>query len=167
MNSFLSVLKELIMREISAYEKLILLSKQKKEAVIKNNFSDVDDIITKEQAVITKIKSLERQRDDVTNKIAYELKAEKGSVRLGEIIDIAQGETKQEFISLREKLEKIIFELSRLNALNKALINTHLKYSSFCIEVVSGYLNALTTYTNSGKANDNEKSNYSLLDRTV
>lgn len=167
MNQLLIELEELIIREISAYKELIALSKKKKQAIIKNSLSDIDIIGSNEQAVINRINSFETQREDITNKIAFVQKKPKGSVRLQDIIDNSDGKTQEAFISLKTELEQIIFELSRLNSLNRTLVNTHLKYSSFCIEVVSGYLNTLNTYTHSGKANDKETSRYSLLDRTV
>ncbi|MDD5018153.1 MAG: flagellar protein FlgN [Eubacteriales bacterium] len=168
MNRLVILLKEVMESEILAYREMLALSKGKKEALIKNDVSGLDAIVAREQAVLTKIKPLESQREDIAAKIAFESgTSEERKLSLPDIIDMCEGRSREELVRLRAELKEVVSELSVLNALNKTLIDTHLNYSSFFIEVLTGHLNTLNTYTQSGKADGKKTGGYSLIDQSV
>ena len=167
MSYLLTTLEEVLKTEISVYKEMLALSKDKKDALIKNSIKDLDVIIAKEQAVLKRIEPIESKRQDITDKIAVEFNIPQEELCFSDIIDISKGEQHEGLVCLKAEMEEVISKLSGLNMLNKVLIDTHLKYSSFCMNVLTGYLNMLNTYSHSGQVDGKRSGGYSLLDQSV
>ncbi len=73
------------------------------------------------------------------------------TLRMEHIIEVLRDERQDVFICLREELARVLFELSNLNLVNKGLIDTHLAYSDFCVNLLRGQINlTLGTYSQGG-----------------
>lgn len=167
MNRLFIVLKDVMIHETTAYKEMLSLSKQKKEVLVKNNTKELDLIVASEQAILKIIKKLELKREELIQDIATEYHALQDALHLKNIIDVVKGNLHDELIQVKTELEKVLAELADYNMLNKTLIDTHLQYSAFCMEVLNDQLNSVNTYSHSGDMSNEKTSRYGLFDTKV
>lgn len=167
MDQLLKTFKNVVFCEVTAYKELLALSKQKKTILVNNKTAELKDITEMEQGFLCKIKQYEADREDCVSKIAASSGLAQQTLDFQMIIDLAQDPLRQELIQLKSELEKMISELSDVNELNKTLINTHMKYISFCIEAIASHIRGSNTYSHSGRFKDEKSVSNVLIDRTV
>ena len=167
MNPLFETLKNEIAGEAAAYKALLKLAKQKKDILVSNKTSALNDIVLQEQEILGSIKQHAQTREDCVAKAAESFGVASETLHFQAIIDLTQGGVRQDFISLRTALADTVAELSEINALNKTLIETHMKYVSFCIEAVASHIKGLGTYSNAGCVDSQKADGHMLLDRTV
>lgn len=166
MEKYLRTLKIIISSEVAAYKELLALSEQKKDVLINNQTKELNEIVSKEQSILGKIKQHEHSREDCTAKISHACGLSGVKIDLQTIIDNAENPLRKDIIELRCELKKVVSELSNINEQNKMLIDTHRKFVSFSLEAITGQMNTLNTYSNAGLENDT-KAVHMLLDSTV
>lgn len=166
MDKLLRTLKIIMSSEVIAYKELLALSVQKKDVLIENKTDDLNDIVSKEQSILAKIKQHERSRKDCAAKISTECGYSDSNIDIETIIDIADGSLKKDIIAIRAELKQIITALTDINENNKMLIDTHRKYVSFCMEAITGQMSTLNTYSHAGVENNQETANM-LIDSTI
>ena len=76
-------------------------------------------------------------------------------------------EGREALLKLKSEMARVLTEIERLNAANKALLDTHLQYSAFCINLLTGGTNTLNTYSYSGRISDAQERKTLVLDRMV
>jgi flagellar biosynthesis/type III secretory pathway chaperone len=154
----------LITREISVYSGLLDLSSTEKEAIIKNGVPEINAIVADKQSLLQKLKQLESARKELF--CSFSEKSGVQNPNYQRIIDTAKGAAREKLLGLATELEDKAAELRRINALNKALIDTQMKYTSFFLNLITGASESASTYSNSGRLTEKNES-YSLLDQTI
>lgn len=158
-------LRNLIARQTAAYSKLLELSRKEKEAIIKNDVPELNNIVEEEQKELKCIARLESERKELFCNISEETGLKKLYIR--DIIGMTQGAVREELSATEEQLEKTAEELNRINKLNKTLIETQIQYSSFYMNLLTGPVKTMDTYSNSGRLNEKNAANNRLLDQTI
>ncbi len=168
MDRLITALQTILEQEIKEYKQIFALAKEKKQVLIKNDLAGLDRIVIKEWASIEKIKELETRREGHMGQIAALCHMPEETLRMEHIIEVLRDERQDVFICLREELARVLFELSNLNLVNKGLIDTHLAYSDFCVNLLRGQINlTLGTYSQTGTVNDRHEGSHLLLNQTV
>lgn len=158
-------LKDLIARQTAAYGKLIELSRKEKDAIIKNDVPELNVIVEEEQKELKSIMQLESERKELFYSFSKETGVDKLYMR--DIIGMTDGAVHEELKATEQELEDTAAELNRINKLNKTLIETQIQYSSFYMNLLSGPVNAMDTYSNSGRLSDKNTVNNVLLDQSI
>lgn len=166
MEKYLRTLKIIISSEVAAYKEMLELSEQKRDVLINNQTNELNEIVSKEQGILGRIKQYEHSREDCTAKISCVCGLTDTIMDLQTIIDNAENPLKKDIIELRYVLKEVVSELSNINEQNKMLIDTHRKFVSFSLEAITGQMSTLNTYSNEGLENDT-KAVHMLLDSTV
>ncbi|MEM5767903.1 MAG: flagellar protein FlgN [Bacillota bacterium] len=166
MNDLLMGLQDAIQQELVAYKDILSKAKQKKEALLKNDVAMLDRIVAHEGTIIKTVRELETQREGLIRAIAAEHGFDEKSVTLAEIAALFP-EGREALLKLKSELARVLTEIERLNAANKTLLDTHLQYSSFCINLLTGAANTLNTYSYSGRISDTQERMTLMLDRMV
>ncbi len=167
MECLLSDLKEVMQQELVAYKEILSKSKQKKEALLHNDVTGLDRIVALEWNLVKTIRELEKEREDLIEKIALACGLPGGDLRLDTIAEMPKGGMKAEFIQLKSELSHVITEVESLNMVNRGLVDTHLQYSAYCVNLLTGHINTLNTYSHSGRMSETQENATLILDRMV
>lgn len=162
----LQYLAELLENEINAYNELLALAMQEKDAVIKNDVQFVSVIVEKQQCTLAIVKKLEAERENALCAFRKKAGLSDGG-RLCDVIKTDQGAMGEKLKRLVKELESTAAKLRRAGALNKMLIDTQLQYTSFCINLLAGGEHSLNTYSGSGMINEGCTNHHRLVDQTV
>jgi len=162
----LNALKSVLELEAAEYKKMLVLAAEKRDVLFKNDVKGLELIVAKELSVLKAIKHLEAQREELIGKAAVLSHRAKDTMRLTDIIEILNGDLKEEFIRIRGELSGLVAELKKSCKANKGLIETQLQYASFCVNLLSGQAGPLSLYSHEGEINNKEEITY-LVDRSV
>jgi hypothetical protein len=151
--------------EKTVYNELLRLSKIKKDILIKNDVDELNNIVLKEKEANKKIGALEKKRELVVQRLAQHMGKDAGDVTLNVIVDMAEGIQKNQLIDLKNNFTILLKQLADSNDVNKDLINTHLKYTAFSLDVITQSTNTSETYNNAGGMNDEKKQRIGIIDQ--
>lgn len=158
-------LKDVIQQELIAYKEILAKASQKKEALLNNDVAVLDRIVAREWNLVKTIRQLETEREGLIRQIASGSGLPFESVRLDDIANLLEGGPKDEFLKLKSELTSVISDIERTNKANKGLVDTHLAYSAFCVNLLTGNLNTLNTYSYSGRMNETQENATFVFDR--
>jgi len=160
-------LRDILAQEVDICCDLVALSEQEKVAIIQNDVQALSSIVEKKQTALNTMHKLKVKRDDLTDGIQAEEYTDAARQRLDAVIAAAQGEIHNELTYLVEKLESVIIKLKNINALNRMLIDTQQKYTSFCINLLTGRDSVPGTYSGSGHMDETHEINRCLVDQAI
>ncbi|MFA5675336.1 MAG: flagellar protein FlgN [Christensenellales bacterium] len=168
MDRLITALQAVLKQETKEYGLILALAGDKKESLLKNDVAELERIVAKEWVALKNIKQLETEREGLIGKIAVLCRMPKETLRLEHIIDVLDNDIKQDFKRIKKELESVLEELSEQNFINKGLIDTHLAYSAFCVNLLTGHLNKkLGVYSHSGAMMDRHDTGNLLVDQMV
>lgn len=153
--------------EKAAYKELLILAEEKKDIVIKNDIDSLNTIVLRETNVIKKIKALEIKRANAVENIINDKGLDKKYIELDEIIDYAIDIQKAQLIKLKNEFADVVNKLKDINSINKNLMETQLRYTSFCLDVILQNGNTAVNYDNSGSVKQINEEKSSIVDRQV
>ena len=166
MDTLLS-LRDILTQEVDTCCNLVALSEQEKAAIMQNDVQALASIVEKKQSALTMMQTLKGKRNDLTDEMRAQGDTETGRQHLDGIICTAQGALKDELKNLVERLEGQIIKLKSINALNRMLIDTQQKYTSFCINLLTGRDSTPGTYSGSGRMDEVQETNQCLVDQAI
>lgn len=164
MNQTLDMLKNIIAKQTEIYQKLLELAMQKTDVLIAGDTDALDTIVKKEEAAMKKLSILESARENVVREYARAHALSPGGLTISEIAAKADDMDKKELSALADELRTVLAALSDINVRNRSLIDTHLRYSAFCVEMLTG-MNASGVYTSTGDANEEKMRKHMLFDQ--
>ena len=165
MKKIFSDLIDLIARETAEYGRLLGLSRDVKETLMKNHVPELDKVVASQKTVLRNINELESKRTELFRSFSEKSGVEEPS--MCDIIEAAPGEEKERLIILSAALAETAAELHRLNILNKTLIEAQIKYVSLCVNLVTGPYDSVDTYSSSGRVSGEKQARYRLVDQSV
>lgn len=163
----LNALKAVLSLETVEYKQMLALAAEKKEAVLKNDVQQLEVVVARETTVFNRIKQLETEREALIEKAAVLSHVPKGTMKLTDIIELVNGDLREDFIKIRDELSDVVTKLKLSNKVNKDLVKTQLQYTSFCVNLLTGSSGPLSTYSNDGEMNDERKEVTFLIDQSV
>ena len=163
----LHLLRGIMEGETDACNKLLALSEQEKDAVVKNDVKSLSSIIEQQQTVLDTIKKLERDKGNILSEIRHEDGLPEGRLSVQDVIHSAQEPLRGKLQSLVKGLNDLNNKLQRMSALNKTLIETQLQYTSFSINTMTGRDGTPGTYSGSGRVNEASAAHHCLVDQAI
>lgn len=150
---------EILNREISVYENIHKLSKEKTDVIIAGKVSELEGITRLEQSIILKLGKLEEEREELVEQLAAQMKIQSADVTLEGLIKLLPREQAGKLKACRDALTEILSNIRDANVLNSKLIKNSLDYIDFSINVLT---NAGSTgnYGNSGRTENPKKKNF-------
>ncbi len=106
---------------ISLFDEYLPLEEKKLKAVVENDLATLEDCMTQEQAVVLKLRGLEKKREEAQKANGWEGK------RFREIIDLVPEEQKAEFQRLFDDLERAVALFHSTNSSAMETMNLHLR----------------------------------------
>ncbi len=133
MASLMDNLVEVLEEEYTQYEKLVQLSKVKKQAIIEANIGKLDEITGQEQDVSSVLRNLDLKRDAVLKDMSDVLGKDFEEMTITKLIGyLEQQKGEQERLSkIRAKLLSVGNEMHEWNVRNEALLKQALEMVEF------------------------------------
>lgn len=134
-------------KQYETYQKLLVLQNNVLVALSSNNIPELDKFLKEEQAFVLKVRSLEQQRLKIANESGC------ADLRLKEIIERLDGEDKNRFTLMYDKISATLKQIKALNKNSKTIIESRLH----SIEVAT---NGKQTYSKDGVVPANSELKY-------
>lgn len=133
MASLMDNLVEVLEEENTQYEKLVELSKEKKQAIIKADIRTLEEITEKEQEVTSFLRNLDIRRDEVLKDMSDVLGKDFKEMTITRLIGYLDQQPKeQERLSqIRAKILETGNEMQEWNKRNEKLLNQALEMVEF------------------------------------
>ena len=113
-------LYDLLKENVELYSNFLELEYKKYEAVIKDDISTMDDIVSKEQACYLKMRGLEQKREKILKDLGFADKT------LKEIIAFSENEQKLKLTEMYDELNRLIKELKKIQTLCKNIFEVRI-----------------------------------------
>ena len=138
-----SLIEELITvleEEDNEYKKLTELTNRKTPIIVKGDLDALKDITSEEQGFIERLNRLEKRRIEAVKDIALVLNKDEKELTIKAIVELLEGQdAEQKRLSLvHDSLKTTLSNISRLNEMNKNLINSSLEMVEFNINMLKG-----------------------------
>ena len=133
MASLMDDLLDVIEQEDNHYRKLIELSTEKKDAIIKADIRRLEDITNEEQDVTSILKNLETRRSGVLSDMADVLGQDPETLTVRKMIGLLEKQPKEQKVlsELRDRLRHTLDEMSVVNEQNRVLLEQALEMVNF------------------------------------
>ena len=133
MASLMDDLLDVIEQEDNHYRKLIELSTEKKDAIIKADIRRLEDITNEEQDVTSILKNLETRRAGVLSDMADVLGQNPETLTVQKMIGLLEKQPKEQkaLSELRDRLRHTLDEMSVVNEQNRVLLEQALEMVNF------------------------------------
>lgn len=136
-----SLIRDLITvleEEEEIYEYLLPITREKKQVIIKNDLQSLQNITVEEQKAIEILNVLEHRREEVIVNIGTVLSMDPETMKISNIIEVLekQPEEQGELKAVHQKLKDTVYELKRLNDLNRMLMEQSLEMIAFDLNVL-------------------------------
>lgn len=130
-------LNETLARLIQLYERVLILGKEKRDAMVVVDLKALDRILQQEEQVTGDILSAEETRKIVLQKLAqFDPKINAGT-KLGELCRYCPAETATKLEQLHTKLNQVIKEVSAIRDANRVLVSAALSAVNYHLNVLS------------------------------
>ncbi|NLT97455.1 MAG: flagellar protein FlgN [Christensenellaceae bacterium] len=166
MEDLLNGLIDVVQQELTVYQSVLGKANQKKEALIKNDISMLEHIVARESGIVKTMQELEQRREGLIRAIAEKHGLDEQKATLADIAALYPDKS-ETLLTLKTELSRVLAEIQKLNEANKALLDTHLQYTSFCINLLTGGSSPFGTYSNSGQISEQQESKTLVLDQMV
>ena len=165
MNQTVKMLEDILGREVEVYTNALEYAKKKQQALIKGDTEAIEAIVHSEEKLLGGIKELELSREKLITDAAGEMALAAHDLTLKTLAAKIGGAQGISLLKKRTQLRHVIAQLADYNEQNRALIETHMKYTAFCMELLTGGMNSTNTYTNTGEASEEKASKHLLFDQ--
>jgi hypothetical protein len=162
-DSLLSKLEDILLREINLYQKILELSKEKTNVITAGDTVGLDRITRIEQGLILQGGALERELDQCIQQIMLLKEEFSAYLTLSLLIQHLPEPHKQKLTSIGNELIGLLQEQKEINALNSSLIQNNLDY---IYNILSKMQGAGQLYTVGG-TRVNRDMESSILDKKV
>lgn len=138
MASLMENLIEVLEHECEEYAGLLTLSQAKTPIIVSGNLQELQKITDDEQALVSKLNNLDKQRREVTLDIANVLNRDVEQIKLSNLIDmLASRPTEQgKLIAVHDRLQELVRGLQRTNEQNRELLANALEMVEFEMSVL-------------------------------
>ena len=142
MAGMVNQLIEILNEQNERHTELLGLSKEKREAIIKNDIEHLQKITNLENLIASQSLKLERKRMALMDEITQVLCVESGTVTLSELTNALKGQDEHgELVKAGEKIRNTLNELAQENSTNASLIQNALDYIEYSMNVIQTSFN--------------------------
>ncbi len=130
------------------YSKIFDLSQQKQQLLIANKAEEISDVLKEEWGLLSEASELENKRVEAAEALFPGKNGE--DITIDDIAAIASPEEKKHLLEVSGELYKLLEDQKKLNAENQSLIELHLEYMDYMVNVVLKDPQVSNIYGNSG-----------------
>ncbi|MGI6668045.1 MAG: flagellar protein FlgN [Acetivibrionales bacterium] len=152
-------LLEVLKKESAIYEGILNLSKEKTDAIVAGEISELERITKLEQSIILKLAKLEREREGIVENLAAGLDMEAADITLTDIINAMPEAEAKKLKDYQDLFARLLEDLREANMLNSKLIQNSLDYIDFSINILAG-TGAEGNYSSLGGTGEVLKNNF-------
>ena len=147
MASLLENLIDILDRENTEYEKLVVLADQKTPVIIKGDVDTLGSITEQEQEIVGRIQHLEKQRTEALADIANVVNRDVETLKLINLIQMLEKQPAQQqmLVEAQSRLKTAIDRMRELNDKNSILLNDALDMVNFNLKMIQGLKSAPQT----------------------
>jgi flagellar biosynthesis/type III secretory pathway chaperone len=149
-------LEEVLEDEIKVYRLLLDLVRHEKEVLVAAQIDALDENNRSKEAMILKIRALERQREKCGREMALEVGTNSENPRLLEIAAKLLDPEASKLRSIHSTLDLLIRRIKELNEGNEMLIQSSLKVVNGALGAIKQTLQPKPTYAPSGEVKEPE-----------
>lgn len=152
MAGLINELIEILNKQASAYEELLILSTEKKSVIINNDIDALQKITIVENKIVSRSQKFEEKRLELMKDIASVLNRKNEELTLSILEELMKDQEEAPLISaVRIKLKDTVTKLKEANDLNNQLIEGSLDYIEFTMNLVRANLDEGPSYHHKGK----------------
>lgn len=144
------------------YTKLYELSQKKQQSIIGNDADAVNEIVKEEWTLVSEAGDLEEARKELLS--LHFGKGDDKPVTLDDVIAKAKPAEREALEAEAEQLKDTIEKLKRVNNENQSLIDLHLEYMDYMVNVVLKEPQISNIYGNSGVVEEPNTGGRRLID---
>lgn len=163
----LDALLDILRQETEVQKKLLKQSQEKRDAIIKNEVAMITEIVKAEAHLIDEAGRLEAKRVEELEGLAKALNMPIEEITLSGLSAQASPRQKIQISALQNAMRQILEELTKLNDINRMLIDTQLEYINFTIDVTLRKDMFTNNYTCGGEVEDHKRTTAGLFDQEV
>ena len=142
MASLLENLIDVLDKENTEYEKLVVLSDRKTPVIIQGDIDTLGSITEQEQEIVGIIQQLEKQRTEALADIANVVNRDVETLKL---INLIQMEQQEQLTRVHNRLKATIQKLKEINEKNQMLIGDAMEMVDFNLKMLQGLKSAPQT----------------------
>ena len=139
MASLIDELIDVLDKENTEYETLMLLSKEKTPVIVKGDLEKLQRITEVEQEFISKIRNLEKKREEVMKDIGTVLSKDPAKLKVTDIIELLskQPAEQKRLAEAHDKIKQTLGNVKQHNDINANLIKESLEIIDFNLNLVT------------------------------
>ncbi len=134
MENLIGVMRE----ECDAYDRLLELSLKKTPVIVSEDLKELERITDEEQAIVSRINSIDKKRQETTADIANVLNMDVQTLKLKTIIQLMakRPEEQKALEEVYDKLHQSVHQVERVNRENAGLIKSALDMVHFNMQLI-------------------------------
>jgi len=153
-------------KENDIYERLLSISRQKKDVIIDGKINELDSIIKMEGNLIMEVSKLEDEREKAVDDLAKELGCKREELSISYLCSKVVDERTAHLKKIADTIGDTLKELKEINDLNGKLIEQSLEFINFSINLVADAMEGQKVVYD-GKKEANGENNVRLFDAKV
>lgn len=160
-------LYQLLTQEMSIYETLTGILKEKRQALIDNDLAGINKLTIEEQRLLNKSNGLSDARNGLIKQVFNQWGVEQSTVTLRDLMKYSGKTADPDWSRLYKKLKLTLNEVTHLNNENQVLVGTALQFLKDLVQMtLSDGSQAQQTYGDDGLVNTSPKTQ-KLLDYQI
>lgn len=159
MAGLINELIDVLTDEISCYENLLKISREKTDIIVQGNVEALQKLINHEQELVAKTAKFEKKREQIIEDIALVLNENKDTLTISKLLEKLQDnfEGSKKLKEVQQKIQALISELKIVNDQNRLLLNQSIEMIDYIINAIqSKYSYSTNDYSSSGQVQNTE-----------
>jgi len=127
----------IVEKQKNCLEELLILSKAKKDLIVKNDIENLSKMTAAESTIVSRNTKLDKEREEIVLDIATVLAENSEELTLTKIITLINDEKDKNRLTLiKDELEQILKDLKKQNDQNNELIQVSLDNIEFSMNII-------------------------------
>jgi flagellar biosynthesis/type III secretory pathway chaperone len=156
-NPMISELISVIKNEEGLLQSFLDLLEEQKNLLVKNQISEFEESVRKQEEMIVEIKTLESERIRMVNEIARGMEIEESEITLTRLVEMSLGKVSEELGSAKRNMSHLVERIRRANQVNDYLIRRSLNVSQKSIDMLIDESLRDVIYESTGKISGQDR----------
>lgn len=156
-------LEELLLKTIKCLKSLIESSNTKKDCIVKNDLTQLEDVMVKENYLVQELKESEESRQRVLQELSTD-ENQLHEMKPKEVLKFFEEENASRLEKLFKAIKQMAYDIKRLNTQNKELLNYAIDNFNGFFQTLFVSQNPPSGYDQSGNSKSIQNTNNMFLD---
>ncbi len=147
MASLMENLIEVLNKQYTEYERLLVLSEQKTPVIVKGDLENLAKITDEEQNVVAIVNQYDKEREEVMKDIANVINKDVEGLKINDLARMlsSRPEEQRMLTEIQDKLRSVAIRMKRVNEQNKELLENSLEMIAFDMNLLQAMKQAPET----------------------